>query len=183
MNTVAPFCFLVIQIHLLKCQNHLTCAEAEKDDNVVSKAKPVSRIVGEAVNATYAPYHVGLHKGPKKGEKGEIRYSCGGTIISQRYVLTASHCLTAKGRDPIDLDTQKIYVLFGQFDRCVGMEEVARNPKGPWKNVVLAKKIFLHYSYDEPQRIDNDIGIIEVYIDCKTFPFETQFSAFKGPHF
>ena len=173
MNSVALFCFFVIQIHLLKCQNHLTCAaaEAEKGENVVSKAKPVSRIVGEAVNATYAPYHVGLHKGPIKGEKGEIRYSCGGTIISQRHILTASHCLTAKGRDPIDLETQKIYVLFGQFDRCMGMEEVTNNPEGPWKNVVLAKKIFLHSNYDEPQRTDNDIGIIEVYIDYKTFPF------------
>ena len=165
MTTFALFCILfIIQIHLSKSQNHLTCAEVEKGDNVVSKSKPVARIVGHAINATYAPSHVGLHKGPIKGEKGKIKYSCGGTIISQRHILTASHCLTAKGRDPIDLKTQDIYVLFGQLDRCAGMEEVTNNPKGPWKNVVLAEKIFLHSDYDRPQSLDNDIGIIEVRI-------------------
>ena len=169
MNAFAHFCTLIIQINLSKSethflpksQNHLKCATAEAEKGEWSK--PVGRIVGEAANATYAPFQV-LVTTAKKGAKEGFEI-CGGTIISERYVITASHCVTdppKNGKEPLNLKTHNVFVVFGQLDVCPARKDVIENPKGPWKDVILAKKLFMHPDYHKMLAWENDIAIIEV---------------------
>ena len=161
MNAFAQFCILVIKINLSKCQNHITCAPAEGEK--VENSKPVGRIVGDASNATYAPFQV-LVTSAKKGAKEDFEI-CGGTIISERYVVTASHCVAApptNGKEPLDLKTHDVFVVFGQLDVCPVRNELIKNPKGPWKDVILAKKLYMHPDYHKMLAWENDIAIIEV---------------------
>ena len=64
------------------------CAKTE------AMQKPVPRIVGDAVNATYAPFQVRLIYVDEAMD--DMSY-CGGTIISQRFVLTAKRKTKVRG--------------------------------------------------------------------------------------
>ena len=121
------------------------------------KPNPVPRIVGDADNATYAPFQVRLIY---VNEAMEGVYYCGGTIISQRFVLTAGHCLE------YTLKQVHYVVVFGSLNWCTVLEAVKlslkENPKGPWKNAVLAEKLYKHPDYALGKGMKNDIAIIKV---------------------
>ena len=159
MNVFAQLCILLFQINLSRSQNHITCATAEGEK--VKEKTQLQEIVGDASRATYAPFQVLVTSAKKGATEGfEI---CGGTIISERFVITASHCI-AEGKEPLNLTTHNVFVVFGQLDVCPARKEVIRKPKGPWKDVILAKKLFVHPDYHKMLAWENDIAIIEVYI-------------------
>ena len=110
----------------------------------------VAKIVGKAKKATYAPFQVRLVR-----LEAESEGYCAGTIISERFVLTASHCLNKKF-DQV--------VIFGSLDWCTVMKAVRKNPKkGKWKNAVLAEKQYPHPEYvGGVNGNKNDIGIIKL---------------------
>ena len=112
----------------------------------------VPEIVGAAVNATYAPFLVRLIY---VNEARENQYYCGGTIISRRFVLTASHCLEHPSTK------YALVVVFGSLNYCTVMKAVREKPKGPWKNAVLAEELYLHPDYSD-ETSKNDIAIIKL---------------------
>ena len=138
--------------------NHQMCATTEAGKNGDTMPKPVRRgkIVGEKMKATYAPFQVRLVYFDVEA-KQEVGPICGGTIISQRFVLTASHCVARP------LEEFALVVVFGSLNWCPVMETVKENPKGPWKNAVLAEKLYIHPDWDPKKGpLKNDIAIIKV---------------------
>ena len=178
MNFALCLFLLAVQKDYILAQNHQECAttlvqratvtatQAPKEDGVM----PESKIVGDSAQSKYAPFQVRLlcfrkfdRKKPEEGGSG-----CGGAIISKRHILTASHCVGVPKYghkvDPIDLNNGgAVFVIFGVLNWCPAWEEVKLNPEGPWKNVLLAERIYLHYKYDQPPyKMDHDIAIVKV---------------------
>ena len=83
-------------------------------------------------------------------------------------LLTASHCVGVPnpGHRVATIDLRNggaVFVIFGLLNWCPGWEEVKLNPKGPWENVLLAERIYLHEDYDLPDyKWENDIAIVRV---------------------
>ena len=159
MHSAAAVFFLILSLQTSNCDeyNHQSCATTEAGKYSGAMSKPVPKIVGDAIKATYAPFQVGL----MSVNIDENTYGrCGGTIISQRFVLTAGHCLEPP------LKQRPVVVIFGSLNYCsvekAVIDDVMENKKGPWKNAVLAEKLYIHPDYDHDQGTDNDIAIIKV---------------------
>ncbi|XP_050536393.1 trypsin-1-like isoform X2 [Daktulosphaira vitifoliae] len=108
---------------------------------------PGSRIVGgaEAKENEY-PWMVSLWNAKKK-------FFCGGSIITDQYVLTAAHCFS---EDPAS-NFREIYVMLGHTKRP------DRLILG-YSNVIKASLVKLHHNYD-PEGIsihDNDIALVKL---------------------
>ena len=144
---------------LLLCitaENHEMCtiADTHKDGG-----DPANRIVGDSRQASHAPFQVSLLF--YRWELGENKTwsTCGGTIISEHYVITAAHCVD------YDRTNKVMFVAFGVLNICEIKDEMMRNPKGPWNNVMPIEEIIPHPDYYvDPQRMStrNDIAIIKV---------------------
>ena len=161
MHSTAAVYLVILSFQAAYCDdpNHQMCAtsEAGKHGGAMSTQVP-RKIVGEAIKATYAPFQVALISANKTSMKPVE--SCGGTIISQRFVLTASHCLK------YTLKQVEVVVIFGSLNYCTVIKAVElslkENPKGPWKNAVLAEELYKHPDWAPEKGMKNDIAIIKL---------------------
>ena len=159
MPSAAAVFFLILSLQTSNCDdyNHQMCATTEAGKYSGAMSKPVPKIIGNAIKATYAPFQVGLMTSVNIDEKTYGR--CGGTIISQRFVLTAGHCLELEP----PLKQRPVVVIFGSLNYCsvekAVIDDIVKNQKGPWKNAVLAEKLYIHPDYEG---LNNDIAIIKV---------------------
>jgi len=103
-------------------------------------------IGGEPASIRDYPWTVGLLRRGFLGFGGSSKPFCGGTLINDRYVITASHCVD--GQIP-----QNLQVLINEQDLTVSTESMTIK-----KDV---ERIIMHAGYDR-RVIDNDIALIKL---------------------
>lgn len=115
----------------------------------ISKATGVGSFIvgGQAVNsAAKYPFMASIQLDPFNF--GEYSHSCGGTLISQFWVLTAAHCMrNSFGRT---YNPDNVGIILGKPDLA-----------GGGGTFVNAEEIILHPQYD-PNTVRNDIALIRL---------------------
>ncbi|KAL3287985.1 hypothetical protein HHI36_002439 [Cryptolaemus montrouzieri] len=84
---------------------------------------------------------------------------CGGSIISERYALTAAHCLANRMPDSVAL--------------LVGDHNITTGKDTPYARVYIVEQLIMHSKF-EPITQDNDIGLVKT-------KFAIEFSLYVGP--
>jgi len=128
----------------------LGCSYQKKHGSLSPNPQCTQSIVGghDAVHKTW-PWIARLTLAGAGKYAGKY-FSCGGTLIHPRYVLTASHCLT-------DTDVSKTYVTLGDHERKL---------PDSTEQKIYAKRLILHQKYDGNKYTD-DIGLIELQNPAK----------------
>ncbi|OWR55216.1 hemolymph proteinase 16 [Danaus plexippus plexippus] len=91
------------------------------------------------------PFHAALHRREKMG----LRYTCGGTLISKFFVLTAAHCTTVRG---VAILPEIFSVFLGKYNLFGGDVSVQE------------KEVYKVYVHDEftYRTLDNDISLLKL---------------------
>ncbi|XP_025073849.1 venom serine protease 34-like [Pogonomyrmex barbatus] len=100
---------------------------------------------------------------------------CGATIISEKYVLTAAHCLT-------DRDTSNMGILVGDHDLSTGADTNA-------SRILTISRFDIHPFYNS-ESLENDIAIVMVNsvinfseeVGPVCLPFQHQSDSFAGSY-
>ena len=107
-----------------------------------------------------------FHEKSKDPARGGFSH-CGGTILTTRHVLTATHCTRKKDKNGRQVDIIRnggaIFVVFGLLNWCPAKNKLDENWEGPWENIIPAEEITFHPSWNfDKSGKDFDIAIIKV---------------------
>lgn len=104
---------------------------------------------GDVAHSGQFPYIVSMRQVIKPG-RSSYRHFCGGTIISDRFVLTAAHCC-------INISSVDDIRIF--------MGTIENDPRDT-DNMLKVKKIIIHEDFDE-KKMRNDIALFWTKIRVK----------------
>ncbi|CAG7835866.1 unnamed protein product [Allacma fusca] len=107
---------------------------------------PNKIVGGEQALIKEYPWTVGILRRGFLGFGGSSKPFCGGTLVNDRYVVTASHCVD--GQLPSNLQ-----ILLKEQDLAVDQETLTKK--------VDVAEIIMHEGYDR-RTIDNDIALIKL---------------------
>lgn len=110
-----------------------------------------ARLRGGKLTARHSwPWQVAIEvKTSKEGWK----LRCGGSLLNEKWVLTAAHCL-------VELQTDRVYKPH-EFRIFLGVHNVTERYKNKEIQIFYGKSIHMHHGY-VPNTLDNDIGLIEI---------------------
>lgn len=119
---------------------------AEKTKDMISRLDFVPSIVG-GINATLGEYPHMAALGFWDAEARQVRWQCGGTLISESFILTAAHCLTHSSYGPVR------HVRLGEIDLT---DETSTNRQDFQVSFSIS-----HPDYAPPSKY-HDIALVEM---------------------
>uniref|UniRef100_A0A3Q4B5H5 Uncharacterized protein n=1 Tax=Mola mola TaxID=94237 RepID=A0A3Q4B5H5_MOLML len=129
------------------CDGEDDCEDGSDEDNCQCGTRPYrsSRIVGGQVSREGEwPWQVSLHI------KG-MGHTCGASVLSNRWLLTAAHCVQDSGPNK--------YSHAGQWEAFLGLHVQSRNNE--WTVRRNVRRIIVHHGYNH-LNYDNDIALMEL---------------------